>query len=233
VLYVSRMLDLREASVAVLGAGAVGVGLAMELAARGVKRLVVLNRTYEKAVEVAKRVGGEARPLTEEEVEKCLAECDVVFSSVHTLQPVIKRVPPGARVKVIVDLGVPSSVAPNLPVTVVKIEDLKELAEEYNKERAGEVEKAWAIVEEEVARLPRLLARRYVEEATSAIMAQAMAAAEEEGRRAGCDTAVLAAKTTVKRTLLPLLAKLKEMAENGQAEEATKLIQLLQEAIAL
>jgi len=232
VLYVSRMLDLREASVAVLGAGAVGVGLAMELAARGVKRLVVLNRTYEKAVEVAKRVGGEARPLTEEEVEKCLAECDVVFSSVHTLQPVIKRVPPGARVKVIVDLGVPSSVAPNLPVTVVKIEDLKELAEEYNKERAGEVEKAWAIVEEEVTRLPRLLARRYVEEAIAAIMAQAMAAAEEEGRRAGCDTAVLATKTTVKRTLLPLLVKLKEMAENGRAEEATKIIQLLQKVLA-
>jgi len=131
-----------------------------------------------------------------------------------------------------VDLGVPSSVAPNLPVTVVKIEDLRELAEEYNRERAGEVEKARAIVEEEVARLPKLLARRYVEEAAAAVMAQAMAAAEEEGRRAGCDTAVLAAKTTVKRTLLPLLAKLKEMAENGQAEEATKLIQLLQKAVA-
>jgi len=115
---------------------------------------------------------------------------------------------------------------------VVKIEDLRELAEEYNRERAGEVEKAWAIVEEEVARLPRLLARRYVEEAAAAIMAQAMAAAEEEGRRAGCDTAVLAAKTTVKRTLLPLLAKLKEMAENGQAEEATRIIQLLQKAVA-
>jgi len=71
-----------------------------------------------------------------------------------------------------------------------------------------------------------------VEEAAAAIMAQAMAAAEEEGKRAGCDTAVLAAKTTVKRTLLPLITKLKEMAENGQAEEAAKLIQLLQEAVA-
>ena len=58
-----------------------------------------------------------------------------------------------------------------------------------------------------------------------------MAAAEEEGKRAGCDTAVLAAKTTVKRTLLPLITKLKEMAENGKAEEAAKLIQLLQEAL--
>ncbi|MEM3997320.1 MAG: glutamyl-tRNA reductase [Pyrobaculum sp.] len=228
VTYVARRLDLSKASVAVLGAGAVGAGLAMELAARGVGRLVVLNRTFEKAVEVARRVGAEARPLSREEVARCLVECDVVFSSVHTFDYVVDSVPQGARVKLIVDLGVPQSVAPGLPVEVVRIGDLRQLAEEFNRERAGEVAKAEAIVEEELGALEKALARRYVEEEAARLLEEAFRVAEEEGARAGCPGAVLASRSTVKRVLLPLIHRLKEMAEDGRVEEAVALIRQLE-----
>ncbi|ACB40832.1 glutamyl-tRNA reductase [Pyrobaculum neutrophilum] len=231
IIYVSRLLDLRQAKAAVLGAGAVGSGLAMELASRGVGKLYILNRTFEKAREVAAKTGGEARPLTREEVERCLRECDVVFSSVHSMEYVIDRVPEGASVKIVVDLGVPQTVAPGLPVKVVRIEDLRQVAEQYNAERAAEVAKAEAIVEEELAALPRLLARRYVEETVAALLETAMTAAEEEGARAGCDAAALAAKTTVKRVLLPLVEKMKKMAEDGQMEEAVRLANVLTQAV--
>jgi len=228
VLYVAQLVDLSKARVAVLGAGAMGAGLAMELAARGVGKLYILNRTFEKAVEVAAKTGGEARPLSREEVERCLRECDVVFSSVHTLEYVIDSLPPDAAVKIIVDLGVPQTVAPGLPVKVIRIEDLKQLAERFNAERAPEIAKAEAIVEEEeLAQLPRLLARRYVEEAVAALMEVAMRTAEEEGRRAGHPAATLAARSTVKRLLLPLVERLKEMAQDGQVEEALRLAQLV------
>jgi glutamyl-tRNA reductase len=227
VLYVAQLVDLSKARVAVLGAGAMGAGLAMELAARGVGKLYILNRTFEKAVEVAAKTGGEARPLSREEVERCLRECDVVFSSVHTLEYIIDSLPPDAKVKIIVDLGVPQTVAPGLPVKVVRIEDLKQLAERFNAERAPEIAKAEAIVEEELAQLPKLLARRYVEEAVAALMETAMRIAEEEGRRAGHPAATLAARSTVKRLLLPLVERLKEMAQDGQVEEALRQAQLL------
>ncbi len=232
VLYVAQLVDLSKARVAVLGAGAMGAGLAMELAARGVGRLYILNRTFEKAVEVAAKTGGEARPLTREEVERCLRECDVVFSSVHTLEYVIDSLPPDAAVKIIVDLGVPQTVAPGLPVRVIRLEDLKTLAERFNAERAPEVAKAEAVVEEELAQLPRFLARRYVEEAVATLMETAMRIAEEEGTRAGHPLAALAAKSTVKRLLLPLVERLKEMAEDGQIEEAVRQAQLLTGLIA-
>ncbi|ABL87279.1 glutamyl-tRNA reductase [Pyrobaculum islandicum DSM 4184] len=231
IIYVSRLLDMRQAKVAVLGAGAVGAGLAMELAARGVKKLYILNRTLEKAKEVAAKTGGEARPLTKEEVERCLRECDVVFSSVHSMEYIIDKIPEGASVKVVVDLGVPQTVASGLPVKVVRIEDLREIAEQYNAERASEIAKAEAIVEEELAILPKLLARRYIEETVSTFIETAMLAAEEEGARAGCNTATLAARTTVKRILLPLVERLKKMAEDGQIEEAVKLAQMLSQTI--
>ena len=227
VLHVAQLVDLSKARVAVLGAGAMGAGLAMELAARGVGKLYILNRTFEKAVEVAAKTGGEARPLTGEEVERCLRECDVVFSSVHTLEYVIDSLPPDAAVKIIVDLGVPQTVAPGLPVKVVRIEDLRQLAERFNAERAPEIAKAEAIVEEELAQLPKLLARRYIEEAVAQLMETAMKIAEEEGTRAGSPAATLAAKTTVKRLLLPLVERLKEMAQDGQIEEAARHAQLL------
>jgi len=227
VLHVAQLVDLSKARVAVLGAGAMGAGLAMELAARGVGKLYILNRTFEKAVEVAAKTGGEARPLTGEEVERCLRECDVVFSSVHTLEYVVDSVPPDAAVKIIVDLGVPQTVAPGLPVKVIRIEDLRQLAEWFNAGRATEIAKAEAIVEEELAQLPKLLARRYIEEAVATLMETAMRIAEEEGTRAGNPAATLAAKTTAKKLLLPIVEYLKQLAQDGQIEEAVKHAQLL------
>ncbi|MFN3803451.1 MAG: glutamyl-tRNA reductase [Pyrobaculum sp.] len=229
IIYVSRLLDLQKAKVAVFGTGALGAGLAMELAARGVGKLYVLNRTFEKALEVASKVGAEARPLTREEVERCLLECDVVFSSVQVFEYIIDSVPPGAATKVVVDLGVPNSVAPSLPIKVVRIEDLGELASQFNEMRREEVAKAEAIVEEEVEKLPTYMARRYVEELAASLIEKAMSVAEEEGNRAGCPTAVLAARTTIKRTLLPIVEKAKELAQDGRLEEAVKLVTFLKE----
>lgn len=227
IIYVSQLLDLTKSKVAVLGAGAVGAGLAKELAERGVAKLYILNRTLEKAVEIANKLGAEARPLTREEVQKCLMECDVVFSSVHSLEYVIDRVPDGAVVKIIVDLGVPQTVAPGLPVRVVRLSDLKQLAEKYSEARKQEAARAEAIVEEELAKLPQILARRYIEEAVSHLLEKAMEVAEEEGERAGCPTAVLAARTTVKRTLFPIIEVLKKMAEDGRLEDAVKVVEIL------
>lgn len=227
VMHVSQFVDLSRARVAVIGAGSMGASLAMELAARGVSKLYILNRTLEKAVRLAERVGAEARPLTRGEVERCLMECDVVFSAVHAQEYVIDRIPEGASVRVIVDLGVPYTVAPGLPVAVVRIDDLRELAERFNAERAPEIAKAEAIIEEELARLSRLIARKYIEEAIAAALEKAMSIAEEEGARARCDVAALAAKSTAKRILLPLVEELKRMAENGQLNDALAIARLI------
>ncbi|ABO08900.1 glutamyl-tRNA reductase [Pyrobaculum calidifontis] len=227
IVYLSRRLPLREISVCVIGAGAVGRGVVKELIDAGVRRVAVVNRTVEKAADL----GVEVRPLTSENVEWCLREFDVVYTAVSSFEPVVVYVPPGSRVKLVVDLGVPRNTAPNLPVEVVTLDHLRELAEEFNRQRAEEVSKAEKIVEEEVARLEEVLRRRWVELEMSALLKKWFAVAEEEGERAGGGPARLAAMSTVKRTLLPLVNYIKEVAVKDLAV-AEGLLQVLKSAYA-
>jgi glutamyl-tRNA reductase len=72
---------LREAAVLLIGSGQMS-----ELAARNLRdnraaRLVVVNRTLEHAIDLARRNGAAYRPI--EELPAALAEADVVISSTH------------------------------------------------------------------------------------------------------------------------------------------------------
>jgi len=227
IVYLSRRLSLREISACVIGAGAVGRGVVKELIDAGVRRVAVVNRTVEKAA----GLGVEVRPLTGENVEWCLREFDVVYTTVSSFEPVVAYVPPGSRVRLVVDLGMPRNTAPDLPVEVITLDHLRELAEEFNKQRAEEVAKAEKIVEEEAARLEEVLRRKWVELEMSDLLKKWFAVAEEEGERAGEEPAKLAAMSTVKRTLLPLVNYIKEVAVKDPAA-AGDLLQILKSAYA-
>ena len=69
---------LEQAHVLVVGAGSMSALAATTAQRRGVSRLTVVNRTHERGVALAERVGGGARPL--EELGKALADADVVIS---------------------------------------------------------------------------------------------------------------------------------------------------------
>ena len=225
IIYLSDKIRLREASICVIGAGSVGRGIVKELLDLGVRKIVVVNRTVEKAADL----GVEVWPLTKESVERCLLEHDVVYAAASTFEPIISQVPPGARVRLIVDMGMPRNTAPGLPVEVVTLESLRSYAERFNKERAGEVEKAEAVIEEELANFEPLLRRRWVELEMSEVLKRWFEAAEEEGRRAGGGPATLAAVSTVKKTLLPLVMYLKELAVSD-VETTETLIHVFKDA---
>jgi len=227
IVYLSRRFPLREISACVIGAGAVGRGIVKELIDAGARRVAVVNRTVEKAAEM----GVEVRPLTSENVEWCLREFDVVYTAVSSFEPLIVYVPPGSKVRLVVDLGMPRNTAPELPVEVTTLDHLRELAEEFNRQRAEEVAKAEKIVEEEVARLEEVLRRRWAELEMSALLKKWFTVAEEEGERAGGGPAKLAAMSTVKRTLLPLVNYIKEVAVKDLVA-AEGLLQILKSVYA-
>ncbi|MEL9991364.1 MAG: glutamyl-tRNA reductase [Thermoproteus sp.] len=225
--YLKRLYgDLSAMAFCIVGAGSVGRGVAKELLESGAAKVVVLNRTVEKALDLP-QIGIEVRPLTQETLRWCLLDFDVVYTAISSFEPVITSVPDGAKVKVIVDLGVPRNVASDLSVTVLTLDDMRGLAEEYNKLRRAEVERAWEIVKNDVALLETRLRKKWVDETISEIMATALSAAEEEGRRAGCEGAILAARSTAKRVLLPVVEQLKYMAENGNLELVRSIIEFL------
>jgi glutamyl-tRNA reductase len=144
-------------SVLVVGAGAMSALAATVAAQSGAARVVVANRTLERAERVAATVEGEARPLSE--LPSALADADLVVSCTGAvghlldagmLAPAAGR--PG-RPLVVLDLALPRDVDPAAHdldgVTVVDLESLASAL--ATTEHVADVEATRAIVAEEVA----------------------------------------------------------------------------------
>jgi glutamyl-tRNA reductase len=144
--------------VLVVGAGAMSALAATVVAQGGAARVVVANRTLERAERVAAAVGGEAVPL--DSLAAALASADLVVSCTgavgHVLDTELLRTAVAGRPDrplVVLDLALPRDVDPaahDLPgVTVVDLETLAGAL--ATSEHAADVEATREIVVEEVA----------------------------------------------------------------------------------
>jgi glutamyl-tRNA reductase len=145
--------------VAVLGAGAMGEGIAVALHGAGVGDVVVVNRTPERGRALAERINGHAIGL--EGLADVLAEADVVLTSTGADAPLVTRSLVGSldrvdRPLLIVDIAVPRDVEPGvgeLPgVTVLDLEDLVAWADRGRALRLAEVDRVVEIVVAEAER---------------------------------------------------------------------------------
>lgn len=121
--------SLAGATVVVLGAGETADDVLRAIAGAKARRVVIVNRTLERAAALAAIHGVEAAPWVGREEE--LAEADVVFACTAALEPVIdvelvEDIP--RRPRRFVDLGVPRNIAPELrgidEVTLLDVDDL-------------------------------------------------------------------------------------------------------------
>lgn len=151
--------NIRDRRVALVGAGAMGEGIAVALHGAGVGDVMVLNRSPERGRALADRIHG--RALGMDGLNQALESCDVVLTSTGSDEPVITReaveqLDRGERPLLFVDIAVPRDVAPDvaeLPgVTVLDLEDLGAWAERGRTERFAEVDRVVSIVQEEVER---------------------------------------------------------------------------------
>jgi glutamyl-tRNA reductase len=151
---------LDGATVLIVGAGKVAELVAQNLSSRSNVRIVVANRSRERAAALAERFDGTAVGL--EGLADAVAGADVVVSSTlsdeHMIRPA--DVPPGRRV--LVDLALPRDIDPAVAeiegVTLVNLDDLEETVLRNIGLRRVEAEQAYAIVAEQVAEFRRWLA---------------------------------------------------------------------------
>ena len=144
--------------VAVLGAGAMGEGIAVALSGAGVGEVVVVNRTAARGAALAGRVGGSAVGF--DRLADVLAASDVVLTGTGATEPLVTRPLVAAtgdrteRPLLFVDIAVPRDVAPDvveLPgVTVLDLDHLNAWAERGRDLRRAEADKVRAIVAEAV-----------------------------------------------------------------------------------
>lgn len=147
----------------------IGAGEMIELAARhlvsgGVKKILVTNRTYERALNLAREFQGEAIPF--EEMNIGLKRADIVISATNSPEPILTseqiiRVMKERKHRPIffIDIADPRDIEPKVGdlenVYLYNIDDLQKVAFENLKDREKEAEKAEGIVREEVERFVR------------------------------------------------------------------------------
>src|SRR5580765_1717414 len=172
----------------------IGAGETIELAARhlvqaNVRRLLIANRTLAHAQALASAHGGYALAL--DELDRHLAEADIVFSATASQTPILHRPQVEAalatrkhRPMLLVDLAVPRDIAADIAelrdVFVYTIDDLQRAVEDNRRSRKDAADAAETIIDLQVA--------RYMEIAGAAFGMDGVRAVRAHGQRLSADT---------------------------------------------
>jgi glutamyl-tRNA reductase len=161
-----RLGTLAGRTVLVVGAGEMGEGIVVALAAGGAGEVLVANRTLARAEELADRVGGSAISL--DAVAAALPFADVVLTSTGAGLLVTEETVPSrdGRPLMVIDIAVPRDVAAGVglmpDVTLLDLDDLREWAARGRAERQGEVAAVQSIIGDEVQRFADVVEARQV-----------------------------------------------------------------------
>jgi len=151
--------DLSEQAVLFVGAGEMIELTATHFAARKPRRLMVVNRTEERARELARRFGGEAAALTA--LPELLPDFDILVTSTASPLPIIGLGLVERAVKLrkhrpmfMVDLAVPRDIEPEVgaldDVFLYTVDDLGEVVRSGQDARQAQVVQAEAIIDASV-----------------------------------------------------------------------------------
>lgn len=152
-------VDISSAKVVVIGAGEMGELLVQHLMQTGCRDIGIINRSYERAVNVARQYAVMAQKW--EDMQNQLTDADIVIASVtvkdylytkETFKPILddRR----KRTLLMIDIAVPRAFEPSLnnleDVYLYSIDDLSEVVEQNRKARENDISKGMQIVHEDV-----------------------------------------------------------------------------------
>lgn len=226
--------------VLVVGAGEAGSIIASLIRQKSsTARLLVANRTLERAEKLARKLGGEAYGL--DELPALLERADVVFTAVAVEKPLLtrrllERMRPGALV---VDVSNPSAVELPVPshLGYIGLQGLEKVIQKTLERRRQEVPKAERIIAEQLALFRKAWMRRAADEAIAVMMEYASRVIDEELRElhsrlrgVGVNGAALTvtgdfAQSLVKKLLRPLIVYAHRAAVNGQAHVLEEIVE--------
>ncbi len=152
---------LEDKTVAIIGAGEMSELTAKHLVANGVSKVIVANRTYERAVKLAEKFNG--IPVSYDEDLSFLIDADIVISSTEAPNYMIERKPLAEIMKkrkyqymFLIDIAVPRDIEPDVSkinhAFLYNIDDLEAVVASNIKDRHEEANRAEQIVTEEAHR---------------------------------------------------------------------------------
>ena len=149
--------SLGEHPVMVIGAGETSEKTARALLSRGAKSILVSNRSHERAVELARELGG--RAVSFDDWAQEFPHIDILISSTSAphcildrpkLEPLMKA--RKNRPLLLIDIAVPRDIDPSVNfldnVYLYNIDDLQSIAGDYLRQRREEIARCEAIITE-------------------------------------------------------------------------------------
>jgi len=152
---------LEKRTVLLIGAGEMCELAARHLVSGGIEKVLVTNRTYERAVTLAQEFRGE--PIPFEEIYRGLRMVDIVISATDSPQYLLHHEEVAKVIKdrkqkpiFFIDIADPRDVEPKVGdienVYLYNIDDLQKVANDNIQDREKEAQKAEAIVQDEVVK---------------------------------------------------------------------------------
>ncbi len=236
-------LEKREAML--IGAGEMAELAARHLVSNGIGRLVVANRTLQRAQALAESLGGVPVPL--DSIGEELVKSDIVVSSTASQEVVIDRetveqVMKRRRYRPVffIDIAVPRDIAPEVGkvenVYLYDIDDLQTVVEENRKRRAREAEKALEIIEREVVQFESWMREQSVIPVIVSLRRHSRGIVEQELHKTFSKLDLTPeeqrsiermADAIVKKILHPSFATMKQAASQGKGEEMARVARQL------
>jgi len=151
--------DLSEHTALLIGAGETTELVAQHLANQGVKKMIVANRTVERAQTLANKFEGEAIALSD--MPERLVEADIIIASTASQLPILGKGAVERALKLrkhrpmfMVDIAVPRDIEPEVgsldDVYLYTVDDLHEVIEEGRNSREEAAKQAEEIIENQV-----------------------------------------------------------------------------------
>lgn len=154
--------DLSDKTVMIIGAGKMGEACVRHLAKKAARAVLVTNRSFERALNLANEFGGKAVQF--EQLPSALAEADIVISSTGCPQTILNRADVAAimparrnRPLFLVDIAVPRDIdsdVQELPnVYLYNVDHLEAIVRENVRMREQELVRCRTIIAERAAAL--------------------------------------------------------------------------------
>lgn len=231
-----------DKSVLIVGAGKMSELTAKHLHANGAAHVMVVNRTFDRAIQLAEKFNGIAYPM--EQLSQSLAKADIVISSTGANGYVLTKQGVQDIMKIrrnrplfMIDIAVPRDLDPAINelegVFLYDIDDLEGIVESNLQERAKEAEKIEEMIVEEMVSFKSWLSTLGVVPLITALREKLLAHQEETIRNIQNKCPDLTEKdlrminkqtrSLINQILHDPIVRVKEMAGQPRSDEALKM----------
>lgn len=231
---------VKDKSVLMIGTGETGNLALQNIVKKGVGKVTVTNRTYEKAEKTAAKYKAEV--LAFDQYENSLDQCDIVMVATSSPKPLITKEmvmrsmeARSNRQQIYVDLSVPRNIEKEVAelenVSVLGVDDLQEIVNQTAEKKKESAAQAEVIIDEVVSDYTEWLASRSLRPAINTITTNLQAINDEElstyRKLSSPEMQEIVddyAKHLTQRYTRLLIKNLKDLTDNGKNIDSLKTI---------